>query len=196
MNFYQVDGGFSRLSTAELDAVALSCDPLCCIGYGYASRGSIETRPDGWSARWINTGGMGNHGRLVLVGTTTRTRALVRQGKLRFFQQAGLTSEQAHRVYWADAGYKFELLPILVAVLADAAQMKAFLSHPGSYGPGSGRREWYERWSPLSEIGLSAPREAELAKMVCAAGGKRELASAWIDEQGDPAKNDKTTHHS
>jgi hypothetical protein len=81
--FYKIDGGFSSATTEELNRIALECGGhLVSIGYGYATRGKIENRVDGWSAKWINRGGMGNHGSLVLVGTTPLTRAFRREAAL------------------------------------------------------------------------------------------------------------------
>ena len=68
--FYEVDANFFDTTTEELNRVALERGGvLKSIGYGYAVRGKsiLAPRPDGWSAKWINTRGMGNHGTLVLV---------------------------------------------------------------------------------------------------------------------------------
>ena len=171
---YEVDGGFSSATTEELNRIALErAGHLVSIGYGYATRGKIETRVDGWSAKWINRGGMGNHGSLVLAGTTPLTRAIRREGTVREWMRAGLSREQAERLYFAPIPYRHELVETLHRVLSDKWMTRAFLSHPGNYGSGSGRTEWCRAWAGVNgfgetkgELSLTAPREAALAQMV------------------------------
>jgi hypothetical protein len=181
-DFYPVSGGFESATTEELNLIALERGgALQSIGYGYAVREHREypPRPDGWSAKWINTRGMGNHGTLVLVGTTPLTRAIRREGTVRQWMRAGLTREQADRLYSTALPYRHELVETLVRVLADHWMTCAFLSHPGNYGSGSGRTEWCRAWAEVNgfgretkgELSLSAPREAALAKMVKAVDG-------------------------
>ena len=174
--FYEVDANFFDTTTEELNRVALERGGvLKSIGYGYAVRGKsiLAPRPDGWSAKWINTRGMGNHGTLVLVGTTPLTRAIRREGTVREWMCAGLTREQAERLYFTPVSYRHELVETLSRVLADKWMTRAFLSHPGNYGSGSGRTEWCRAWAEVNgfgetkgELSLSAPREAALAQMV------------------------------
>jgi hypothetical protein len=175
--FYEVDANFFGITTEALNHVALERGGvLKSIGYGYAVRGGksiLAPRPDGWSAKWINTRGMGNHGTLVLVGTTPLTRAIRREGTVRDWVRAGLTREQADRLYSTPLQYRHELIETLARVLADKWMTRAFLSHPGNYGSGSGRTEWCRAWAEVNGFGeiqgalnLSAPREAALAQMV------------------------------
>ena len=153
MNFHPTDGGFSGSTTDELNHIALERGGrIWSIAYGYATRGRIEPRADGWSARWINTRGMGNHGTLVLVGTTPLTRAIRREGMIREWITAGLTREQAERLYFSQCQYKHELVEQLVRVLKDPLLTQAFMSHPARYGQGSGRTEWCRAWA---EVNLS-----------------------------------------
>jgi len=178
--FYEVDGGFSSATTEELNRIALQRGGhLVSISYGYATRGKVEPRVDGWSAKWINRCGMGNRGSLVLVGTTPLTRAIRREGTVREWMRAGLTREQAERLYFTPVSYRHELIDTLRRVLADRWMTRAFLSHPGNYGSGSGRTEWCRAWAEVNgygerkgELSLSAPREAALAQMVKAVAGR------------------------
>lgn len=181
MNFYETDLGLRGMTAQELDAIALERGGrVGGIGYGYATRGRVGQLAGGWSAKWIGTGGMGNCGTLVLVPRDARTRAIAREGKILAFMREGLTRAQAERLYRAKAKYKFELLPVLASVLACKAKTRAMLAHPGTYGPGSGRAEWLLAWREVfgaEGLGLSAPREAELAAMVaaCAPLGEASL---------------------
>jgi hypothetical protein len=180
--FYEVDDFFGA-TTEELNRVALERGgALRSIGYGYALRGKsiLAPRSDGWAARWINTRGMGNHGTLVLVGTTPLTRAFRREGTVREWMRAGLTREQAERLYETSVKYRHELVETLARVLADKWMTRAFLSHPGIYGSGSGRTQWCRAWADgfgetKGVSSLSAPREAALARMVQAVASPAEV---------------------
>src|SRR5690606_38645304 len=168
--FYETDMGLSRMTAQALDAIALERGGVVgSIGYGYATRGQVGQLAGGWAGNWIATGGMGNCGTLTLVPTDARTRAVAREGKVRAYMRAGMTRAQAERLHRAKARYKFELEPILASVLACKDKTRAMLAHPGSYGPGSGRGDWHRAWGATfgpDGLGLSAPREAELAAMV------------------------------
>ena len=170
--FYETDKGLSGMTAQELDAIALERGgEVGSIGYGYATRGQIGQLAGGWTAQWIATGGMGNCGTLVLVPQDARTRAIAREGKVRAFMRAGLTRAQAECLARARVRYKFELAEVLAEVLACEGQTRAMLAHPGTYGPGSGRGAWIRAWSAVfgpALLGLSAPREAQLAAMVAA----------------------------
>lgn len=171
-SFYVENFGLLDMAVQELDSIALSkAGVVGHIGYGYAETGDIGLLPGGWTARWINTQGMGNYGTLVLVPQDARSRAISREGKIRSYMDAGLTREQAARLHRARAQYKEELVHVLADVLACEGQKMALLAHPGTYGPGSGRGQWLRAWGQVfgaEGLGLSAPREAELAEMVSA----------------------------
>lgn len=172
MNFYETDLGVSSMTAQELDAIALERGGrVGSIGYGFATRGQVGRLAGGWTAGWVGTKGMGNHGTLVLIPTDARTRAVAREGKIRAYMRAGLTRAQAERLHRAKVRYKSELAGVLARVLACKGQTIAMLKHPGTYGPGSGRGDWWRAWGAAfgpEGLGLSAPREAELAKMVAA----------------------------
>lgn len=178
--FYETDKGLSGMTAQELDAIALERGgEVGSIGYGYATRGQIDQLAGGWTAQWIATGGMGNCGTLVLVPQDARTRAIAREGKVRAFMRAGLSRAQAECLHRAKARYKFELAGTLASVLSSKGQTRAILAHPGTYGPGSGRGEWLRAWGAVfgpEGLGLSAPREAELAAMVSACAPLAEAA--------------------
>jgi len=178
--FYATDKGLGGMSAWDLDAIALERGgEVGSIGYGYATRGQIGQLAGGWTARWIATGGAGNCGTLVLVPQDNRTRAIAREGRVRAYMRAGLTRVQAERLHHAKARYKVELAGVLASVLACPGQTRAMRAHPGAYGPGSGRSEWLRAWSAVfgaAGLGLSAPREAELATMVGACAPLAEAA--------------------
>lgn len=169
-NFYETDKGLSKMTAQELDAIALERGGVVgSIGFGYATCGEVGELPGGWTARWIDTRGMGNYGTLVLVPLTARARAVAREGKVRAFMHAGLSRTQAERLHRAKARYKHELVGILADILDNPGMIRAMLAHPGTFGFGSGRSEWLRAWGDVfgpEGLGLSAPREAELAKMV------------------------------
>jgi len=171
-SFYDTDLGLSGMTARQLDSVALErAGEVGSISGGYAIRGEIGQLEGGWTARWIATGGRGNCGTLILVPQDARTRAVAREGNIRAFMRAGLSRDQAERLHRANARYKFELASVLASVLACKGQTCAMLAHPGTYGPGSGRSQWVRAWSAAfgpEGLGLSAPREAELAAMVAA----------------------------
>lgn len=178
--FYETDLNLNKITAQELDAIALERGgEVGSIGYGYATRGQIGQLAGGWTAQWIATGGMGNCGTLVLVPQDARTRAIAREGKVRYFMRAGLSRAQAECLHRAKARYKFELAGTLASVLACKGQTRAMLAHPGTYGPDSGRGNWLRAWGAAfgqEGLALSAPREAELAAMVAACAPLAEAA--------------------
>ncbi len=170
--FQDVDFNVASKTVAELDHIALEDGGVVgSIGGGFACRKEPPVMlAGGWSARWINKGGVGNQGVMILVPTTSRTRTIHREGRIRRFMAAGLTYTEAESLYHADARYKEELVGAVVWVLMDRSRVMAMMAHPGMCGPGSGRTHWQDAWGePIfgkDGLKLSAPREAELAKMV------------------------------
>lgn len=169
---------FGRYTEAELDAVMTErSGVLCCIGYGYTTRGPRnEPLAGGWVVQWVGTKGMGNYGTAVLVPTDARTRRLWREAKLRELEARGLKRQWAACLLDAKrfGGMLFEQAERVAAVLeecaADAGALRAMLDHPASYGSGSGRGEWWDRWAGVIPAAMatapSRPREAALAEMV------------------------------
>lgn len=175
MQFHDTTLGAEAMTSDQLDSIALErAGVVGSIAYGSSCCGEVGQLAGGWSARWINTQGMGNHGTLVLVATNRRTRALSKEGKIREFMAAGLARLEAELLYRANAPYKFELVGLLASVLGNKGQVQAMLNHPCSYGASSGRGEWQRAWGGVfgpEGLGISAPREAALAEMVKAVKG-------------------------
>ena len=74
--------GFSSDTTAEkFDRIAVENAFSGRAGTATAALVQQKGPQARWGTRVINRQGMGNHGSIVLVGLTPRTRALVRQGK-------------------------------------------------------------------------------------------------------------------
>lgn len=175
-NFEQCS--FDHWPAERLDAAMMEqggC--LGSIGYGYTLNAKPGPLAGGWSLEWIDSRGMGNHGRAVLVPTDKRTRRLWREGKLRELVRRGLKRQWAACLLDARprfGGMLFEQAERLGRVLsecaADPAALRAMLAHPASYGSGSGRGEWWDRWDevipPSFRDTPSRPREAALAEMV------------------------------
>jgi len=159
--------GFSSASVADLDTCALEqAGQLGGIGSGYEFRTDYPANGD-WGARWIATFGMVNCGRLVLVPLSARTRKIFRTGTIRLWVRSGLTEQQASILYnMPYAKYRFELASFVAVVFQNRNELIAYMAHPLSFGPGSGRLEWYEKYKPVLSFEPTVPREVELAKMV------------------------------
>src|SRR5690606_4409406 len=62
----------------------------------------------GYTFQWIATGGVAGAGTLVMVGTTPRTRELLRQGNVRYYQRTyGLSFADAEALVSAQRGLRF-----------------------------------------------------------------------------------------
>ena len=161
------------MTTEQIDRIAFEKGGVIGeIGYGYSTRNENLPVIGDWTAKWINTQGMGNYGTLVLVPLSSRARSVKREGIVKGWIGLGLRRKDAEILYHKNIQFKFELIPLLTLVLSSSSARSAYLAHPGAYGPGSGRSEWQERWAPCLESTLSAPREASLARMVQAVCAK------------------------
>lgn len=85
-DFYNFTGFSPDTPTEEFDRIAVErAGILGGTGYGFAcpqATSQIPQAPE-WGTQVINRQGMGNHGVIVLVGLTPRTKMLVREGKIR-----------------------------------------------------------------------------------------------------------------
>lgn len=143
--FYDETFGVEKMSAGQLDAIALAGGQVGSIGYGYARSGNIPPLAGGWSAVWVNTAGMGNHGRLVLRPTDHRTRAIAREGAIKQYLEAGMTRQQAERYHSAAAQYKRELATLAAVALQDPLLQRAI----GAYPEYLGKRYWLEAWGEV-----------------------------------------------
>lgn len=166
-DFKATDLGFSQMSVEDIDKIATEKGGVVGrIGYGFSLPGIIQPNHD-WTAKWINSQGMGNHGTLILVPLSERTRGLRNGGIIGKWVASGLTKSEAEELYrMRDVQYKFELAPVLGRVLHDPIQLGAYFAHPGGYGPGTGRNRWREKWESVLDPQLSAPREQSLVTML------------------------------
>jgi hypothetical protein len=171
MNFYDVDADLSAVPVEELDRIAIENGGVVrSIGYGYACRGQVVPSEE-WSGRWINRQGMGNHGTLILIPRTTRSRAVWRKGQIRYYEGFGIPYYYASRMVDIRIPYSHEqgVLDALKEILESPVLTSVMRRHPATYGSGSGRSEWryaYGDVLPDSILHLSAPREASLAQIV------------------------------
>ena len=92
-DFYDISA--SGLSIEECDRIALE-DAGCVrsTAYSYARPRGGDVNEE-YSSKVINTQGMGNHGTIILVGKTPRARKLLRQGKINWLVQHGISQKIA-----------------------------------------------------------------------------------------------------
>lgn len=111
----------------------------------------------GYRFRWIATGGVAGAGKLVMTGTTPRTRELLRQGKVRSLQRNyGLSFAEAEALVSAQRGLRFahedRVLRFVLDNLHDYAP--AWRAFPTSMRE---VKAWQRRWD-VPSTGLSVPR--------------------------------------
>lgn len=162
--FSDVVGFSSDTTTEELDRIAVeNAGVLWAGGYGYSCPKSTEVIPQApeWGTRVINRQGMGNHGRIVLVGLTPRTRALMRQGKTRHLVEAGIPEEVATVAVSMQYGMETEVV-MLAAEAVEAVKAR------GPFRGDSHRRfdAWLGRES--DHAALSFPRKSAAAEIAAA----------------------------
>lgn len=116
------------------------------IGYGYSTRGPIKPGKH-WSATWVNTQGMGNHGVAYAVPVSREAKQLVRKHTVTRWVEKGLTMRQAQKLYSAPVRYKHELVARVAECVNDEGIIEAFKTFPG-VGPDS-HNPWYRRWESL-----------------------------------------------
>lgn len=99
-------------SPEELDRIAVECaGRLSSMGYGFDCPVALKQIPGApeWGTRVIDTRGMGNHGTIVLVGLTPRTKALLRQGKIKSLVDHGVPEKVARAAISIRYGMELEV---------------------------------------------------------------------------------------
>lgn len=81
-HFYPAAPADMRYPRDVLDGYAARGGVVTAIGYGYGCNNETPQPQHGYSFRWVGKCGMGNHGWLVLVGETPRTRELLHRGRV------------------------------------------------------------------------------------------------------------------
>lgn len=163
-SFQDTDLGFSTMSKEDiLDVLWRRDGRLGSIGYGYSTCGR-PTVVHGWTFRWTNTQGMGNHGTAVVVPVSKEARETWKKIKAERLKNLGLSAAQAAKFLSARTEYKWELVLPLVEAISDKKLVLAAQAYPG-YGAGCGRRQWAIAWGdPWAS--LSKPREAALVELI------------------------------
>lgn len=182
-DFYDTDGGFSDATQEELDDIALHNGGIMgSTGFGYAKPKSTTIPNHGYITRVINTQGMGNHGSIVLIGVTPRTRELLRQGEIalnmRTFNIDYVVSEA------------LTVAAVMTKYGHEYGVLKLALEHwdaPWEYSPMLGEypnyttsiREWFNNFAPSE--GLSALRLESAAEI--ALRFQRNLIALMSEEE-------------
>jgi len=170
------------LTVDELDTLVLEQRGiLASIGDGRYSALDVyplegRTFKGGWAVRVVAKRGRGDRGWVVLVPKSRRARHIWRDAWVVGLTGLGLTQAEAARIASAQISHKFELCAMVEQVLHGApSRLVAWLAHPRSFGPSSGRAEWLGRFGDAAYADfaerLTAPREAALAALVAAAVG-------------------------
>jgi len=139
-----------------------------------------RTFKGGWGIRVIATRGRGDRGWVVLAPKSRRSRKVWRDAWVIGLTGLGLTQAEGSRLASARAPYKYELSALVGQVLhGSPSRLVAWLAHPRSFGPSSGRSEWEGRLGDVAYAGLperlTAPRESALAALVAAAVGPETI---------------------
>jgi hypothetical protein len=159
-HFYETIGFSEDMTPETFDRIAVErAGVLWSGGYGFACPRSVEViaQAPEWGTRVIGAQGMGNHGRIVLVGLTPRTRALLRQGKTRRLVEAGVPVEVARVAISMSYGME----PSVARLAAEAVEA---VKARGAFSGDSHWRfqAWLGRESDLARE-LSFPRKAAAA---------------------------------
>lgn len=156
MSTFNNTDGLHTTDPQELDRIALECAGLVATyGFGFSCPVATPQIPGTeYGTKVVNKQGMGNHGSIILVGLTPRTRALIREGKALSLYKQGVSWEVAR----VSAVSLYGMEPA-VALLAEEC-----LTSVEVHGPyeGSGHRD-FDNWLGFDVVGLSYPRKASAA---------------------------------
>ena len=144
-DFYPAAPRAAQYSRDELFEAAASGGVLTSIGYGYACSNETPAPQHGFRFQWINTAGMGNHGSLVLIGTTPETRRALLAGRAKAVAtELSVSLDTAAALLRAARGVRRGHEPaVLRAAIALACLPLGILdSYPGS---GGGADRWRRR---------------------------------------------------
>lgn len=149
MNFYEINAG--NLTIEECDKIALEDGGVVkSTGYSYAIPKGGDINEE-YSSKVTNTRGMGNHGKIILVGKTPRSRRMIRLGKIKILEDQGISRRVASMCVVCYYG-----MEIGVAKLAQE------LCDKWSYLP---KRDWFrghndfDDWCNPSDCNLTFPRK-------------------------------------
>lgn len=162
-DFYDTDLGVSQMSREDLNRYALAGGVIGGIGYGYASTGAVPDR-HGYGFSWVNTGGTGNCGTLVMTARSREAAEYLRQGKVAMLmKEHGLEYSDADALYSATRGVQYGMEPGVLAYAVLTSDCGPAWNH--FPGVGSEVWGWVNEWRmPTTE--LSAPRLAAVAAIL------------------------------
>lgn len=154
--FYDYDFGITNLTRDELDRIAREkAGVVGEIGYGYRLAGELPERLFDYSPRWIATGGMGNHGTLILTPRSRRAAEQLRIGRVEALKRDhGIDNGLAVRIEYARRGVQYGRERRVIDCLLANLGSPAWESFPGV---GRGVWRWADRWA-IDPRGCSAPR--------------------------------------
>ncbi len=160
-SFYDVLGFSPSTTSKELDHIALERAGVLWTGRGgYGCPKPTPKIPQApeWGTKVIARQGMGNCGRIVLVGKTSRTRELLRRGKAQSLVNQGVPAEVAAVAISMPYGMESE-----VALLA--AELVEVTSSKGPFWGDSHRA--FALWTGNKNMGaaLSFPRKRAAAEI-------------------------------
>lgn len=121
--------GVGSSTAEELDRIAVeNAGRLTSMGYGFSCPKPTKQIPGApeWGTRVINTRGMGNHGTIVLVGLTPRTKALLRQGKIKSLVDQGVPERVARVAASMRYGMEVEVANLATECLEAVKQRGIF----------------------------------------------------------------------
>lgn len=98
------------MSVKECDEYALACKPLLSLGGGYIHTHGRVIINDDYEAGAVGTGGVGNHGCMVLYGRTPRARQIIREGKILKLTRGGFPWVLARRAVRVRFGMEPEVI--------------------------------------------------------------------------------------
>lgn len=143
--FYKVCFDYSDMSLSEGFEIWEKTEGVRTeIGYGHACLGGVTPGPH-WTGRWVDTRGMGNHGKHIILPVSRPARRLVRERQVEIWSSRyDVSYRQAARLYGWRGPYKYELAEEIFAAVRDDSVHPAFRVFPG-VGRGL-HNPWFERW--------------------------------------------------